>query len=189
MKEIWKNIEGFESRYQVSSFGRVRSLARIRGANVGGSYFQKQKILKLVEKNTGYAQVNLPKNGKWKVYLVHRIVAHHFIPLIHGKIQVNHKNGVKTDNRVENLEWCTPSENGLHSYKVLKNTIWQKGKKGEYTPTAKPVLQKSLLGKLIKRWGCGLDAVRDGGFDSSCISRCCSGKSKSHKGFIWEYEK
>ncbi|MEL7418089.1 MAG: NUMOD4 domain-containing protein [Cyanobacteria bacterium J06555_3] len=106
-EEIWKSIVGYEEIYAVSSLGRVKNLTR-------------GKIRKLGDNTRGYLRVNLSKNGQSKFFSVHRLVATAFIPNPDRLPQVNHRNGVKTDNRVENLEWVDISKNQKHSYKVLK---------------------------------------------------------------------
>jgi hypothetical protein len=109
MEEIWKDIPGYDGYYQVSSKGGLRS-----------SYFE-SKTLKPDLTSRGYLQVKLYTPDKKANFLCHRLVAMAFIPNLENKQQVNHKNGIKTDNRVENLEWVTRSENQIHSYRVLGN--------------------------------------------------------------------
>lgn len=189
MLETWLPIQGYPT-YQVSNLGRIKSLSKSkRWVHHGktGLSITKEKILRLIQASTGYTQINL-FNGSSKLFLVHRLVAEAFLPNPKGKPQVNHKNGIKNDNRVENLEWVTVSENGLHGYRELGYRVWHKGKRGKETPTARPVIQKTVDNKIVRRWDCALDAVRDGGFDSGCITRACRGQYQTHKGFKWEYD-
>ncbi len=114
MKEIWKDIEGYEGLYQVSNLGDVRSL-KYAGGN-------KVKILKQGNVN-GYKRVSLHKNNKQKNYFVHRLVAMTFIPNPNNLPLVNHKDENKTNNSVDNLEWCTQKYNinyGSAIKKVVK---------------------------------------------------------------------
>ena len=109
MQEIWKDIVGYEGLYQVSNLGRVKSL--------GNTKARKEKILLGVSISDNYLQIGLNKNGERKRYVIHRLVAEAFIPNPLNKPQVNHINGNKKDNRVENLEWWTQCENIRHSNK------------------------------------------------------------------------
>lgn len=118
MKEIWKDIPGYEGLYQVSNMGRVRSLGRTIIYKDGQKHFYKGKILSPGNGSTGYLHVRLGSKGREAG--IHRLVAEAFIPNPDGKIDVNHINGVKSDNRVNNLEWCTRAENMKHCKKVLK---------------------------------------------------------------------
>lgn len=191
--EIWKKIKNY-SNYEVSSLGRVRSIDRKSNwahHGLSGKSKLKGKVLKGVprkkSKNLTYIQYGLSKKNKIKVYYAHRLVAQAFIPNPLNKKQVNHIDGDGTNNKVNNLEWVTASENGLHAYKFLGRTVWHKGMVGKRTPTAKAVLQKDLNNNLIKQWDCASDAVRKFGFDSGSITKTCQGKQKSHHGYKWEY--
>ena len=105
-EEIWKDVVGYEGIYQVSNLGRVKSL--------NYNHTGKEKVRKLDLGRKGYYLVVLCKGGKRKAHIVHRLVMLAFIG--ESDLQVNHKNGIKTDNRLENLEYCTASENIRHSF-------------------------------------------------------------------------
>lgn len=115
MEEIWKDIPGYEGIYQVSNFGQVRSCERIRQ---NGRKF-KAHLKALCRQYKGYLRVQLTRNGKSRSWFVHRLVLETFMgPMPSGKV-VNHKNGVRHDNHLSNLEYVTPHENSLHAYRHL----------------------------------------------------------------------
>lgn len=109
--EEWRPVAGYESYYEVSDHGRVRSLTRSR--------YHKGRVLKPGDSGTGYAYVCLCVDYVTENRYVHRLVAEAFVPMANGKPEVNHKNGLRSDNRVENLEWVTHSENSKHAYREL----------------------------------------------------------------------
>lgn len=121
MEEIWKDIEGYEGLYQVSNLGRVKSLSRVVVRSSTRKYISNEKLLKLCSDKAGYMIVCLSKEGTHQTLKVHRLVANAFIPNPNEKKEVNHINGIKWDNRLENLEWNTTSENQKHAYSIGLN--------------------------------------------------------------------
>ena len=108
--ELWKDIKGYEGLYQVSNLGRVKSLKN-KSNHINEIILKQGK-----DRKKGYMNVSLSVNSKTKTFKVHKLVATHFIPNIDNKLQVNHKNGDKSDNRVINLEWVTCKENIKHAW-------------------------------------------------------------------------
>lgn len=167
-KEIWEYIPNYEGLYQVSNKGRVKS------------FHGEGRIMKIhVNKHRhNYCSVCLSKNGNVSRKKIHRIVAKVFIPNTENKSEVNHKNGIVTDNTVENLEWCTVSENKEHSYRVLKRK-----------PTRARLRAVNVFRDGVKI-GC-YDSVRQAarktGSDSSAIVKVCKGKQKHANNLVFEY--
>lgn len=114
MNEIWKNIEGYDGLYEISNYGRVKRLCK-SVTNSFGTFISKEIILNGNISKRGYVKQTLTKNGKGKTYLIHRLVAQAYLPNLESKEMVNHINGIKSDNKVSNLEWCTGSENIQHA--------------------------------------------------------------------------
>lgn len=123
MKEIWKDIEGYEGRYQVSNYGNVKSLYQEYYGGHGKKQLiiRPEKLMALNKNNHGYIQVTLCKDGKYKSKKVHRLVLEAFTINPEYKPQVNHINGNKIDNHLDNLEWCTSKENIVHGIETLHN--------------------------------------------------------------------
>lgn len=169
MKEVWRDIPGYEGLYQVSNLGRIKSFKR---DTVNG------KILKLILKRDGYLRFNAYKNGKCKYLLIHRCVAKAFISNPHSYSEINHKNENKQDNRVSNLEWCSAKYNS--NYGTRNERIAHL--------ISKPVLQLTLDGQLIKRWSSAAECGRHG-FKQGHVAECCKGEHKTHHGYKWRYEK
>lgn len=122
--EKWKKIKGYEKLYEISSFGRVKSLPRVSLLPNGGKRYYPVIIRKNGKNIWGYENVDLYKNGVGKMITIHRLVAIAFIPNPDNNPQVNHKDGVKTNNNVNNLEWVTRSENQLHAFKTFRKKLY-----------------------------------------------------------------
>lgn len=119
LKEIWMPINGYEGIYEISNYGNIRSLdRRKRHSNIGFTSICKGQTLKPKTHANGYYEVSLCKNGKSKFKLIHRLVAQSFIENPENKPQVNHKNGNKKDNHINNLEWVTQKGNAEHAVKI-----------------------------------------------------------------------
>ena len=161
MKEIWKDKKDYEGHYQVSNWGRIKSIK-----------FGKERILKQ-NIRCGYYYVNLYKNNIKKQYPVHRLVAEAFIDNPDNLFQVNHKDENKTNNNVDNLEWCT------NEYNINYGTRTER--------CSKPVLQYTLDGEFVREWPSTMECGRNG-FNQGNIWMCCQGKLKKYKGFIWRYK-
>ncbi len=123
--EIWKPVQGYEGLYEISSHGRLKSLARIINPGRKRSRFKPEKILKWCN-SQGYLATYLSVDNGKKFVRAHVLMMQAFTPNPENKPEVNHKNGIRNDNRLDNLEWCTHSENIQHSYQVLKR-VSQKG--------------------------------------------------------------
>lgn len=169
-KEIWKDIAGYEGLYQVSNFGRVKSIR-----------FGKERILKPFKTGKGYLQVCLYKNNKRKKYYVHRLVAQTFLEIPEYLKQyigtvylhINHKDENRQDNFVNNIEWCDAKYNINYGTRTEKQS--------------KTVVQYTLDGRFVREWASIAECGRNG-FNQACVCMCCKGERKTHKGFIWKYK-
>ena len=117
-QEQWKDIIGYKGLYQISSFGRVKSVERYVKHSYGGTQFLRERILRPTSKYNHYLRISLCKDAKMMSYDIHRVIALHFIPNPENKEYVNHIDGNKQNNSLENLEWSTPSENQLHAFRT-----------------------------------------------------------------------
>lgn len=156
--------------YSVDTEGNVWS--------IGYNNTKEIKKLKPRKIKGGYLSVTLTINNKPKQYLVHRLVALAFIPNTNNYKEINHKNEDKTDNRVENLEWCDRSYNINYGNSLTKfaNSIY------------KSVIQYTLDGVFVREWKSIAEIGREKGYDKSYISKCCRGIYKTSHNFIWKYK-
>lgn len=182
MEELWKYITGYEGLYQVSNMGRVRSFDRWVIGKSNSKRLIKGKILKPIKGSKGYLHVQLCKKGKINCYLVHRLVAQAFIDNSDNLPQVNHRDECKTNNVVENLEWCTASYNMNYN-----DGQKRRGVKKINGKRSKTVYQYSLNGEFVKEWKSAHEVQRQLGYSRGSISTCCLGKRKTSYGYIWRY--
>lgn len=136
-KEVWRDILGYENKYQVSNYGNIKSLNFL--------HTKKPKIMKVNYFRTGYAYVELHKNGISKKHSIHRLVAIAFIDKDKERPFTNHKNGIKSDNNVENLEWCNRSENQLHAFRNGLQETPRGSKNGTSYLTEKQIVEIRTL--------------------------------------------
>jgi hypothetical protein len=185
-KEIWKDIPGYEGLYQISNLGRVKSLDRIVTSKIGVKKSVKGKIMKNCINGNQYSYVNLSLNKKFKSKKIHRLIAIVFIPNPENKPCVNHKDGNKLNNSIDNLEWVTMGENQKHAYDTGLKIGALKGKTGYKNHLSKTVMQMDLTGNLISEFGSVNEATRMTGVNN--ISACCKNKRPSAGGYKWKYK-
>lgn len=175
MQEIWKDIPDYEGLYMVSNLGRVKSLPK---------HYHNEIILKNKNTKDGYFETALRKNNKTKWIRTHRLVAIAFIPNLENKEQVNHKDGNKRNNNVNNLEWCTLQENKEHAIRTgLQDFV------GEKNPKAKSVLQFDKDGNFIKKYNTLRKAMKETGVLENKISMVCNHHRKTAGGYVWKFER
>ena len=178
INEIWKPVVGYEGLYECSNMGRVKSVDRYVSHRYDGEFqFIKGRIRKTKLNNWGYEMLSLCKDGKEKTCLVHRIIAEAFLPNPYNLPEVNHKDECKTNNCVDNLEWCDSSYNKLYGTALKKRM----------DKIIVPILQYSKDGMLIKKWDSMQSVMDDLGINRGNISNCCSGRCKSAGGYKWKY--
>lgn len=176
MQEVWKDIPEYKGFYQASNLGQIRSVDRrisqlANGGKTRFTYTKKGKILSQEKQNGGYLVVSICVNNRRKVCTVHRLVASAFIENPNGHEEVNHRDGDKTNNRVENLEWLSRSENLKHSYRTLK-------RKGNRKPII--CIETKRVYSSCK------EASDKTGINVSSINHAVNGLYETAGGFRWE---
>ena len=175
--EQWKPVKGYEGFYEVSNLGQVKGIERIETRRNGTPYHVKESLLYQYKGKEGYFRVRLRKPGNTKTLLVHRLVAVAFVKNPNGFLEITHKDECKTNNKAENLEWCS------RKYNITYGT----GRERQAEKQSKKVYQYSLDGKLVKEWKSTKECKRNG-HDQWRIVDCCRGKAKTHHGYKWSYE-
>lgn len=167
--EEWRPVKGYEGLYEVSNFGRIKHLPV--------KWRPKEFIMRYNITYDGYVRIGLTKDGKYKSFAVSRLVGQHFIPNPDNLPQINHKDEDKTNNHVDNLEWCSNKYNVNYGN---RNMLASKG-------ISKAVAQYSLDGELIRTWDSVTKAAMSLGFDLSSIAKCCNGRTHTSYHFVWKY--
>ncbi len=183
LSEEWRDIEGFEGYYQVSSFGRIRSVDRFvynKGNSGENKYsFYKGKVMRQGRRKKGYLGITLSKGNKNKSFLVHRLVANAFIPNPYNLSQINHKDENPANNHVDNLEWCSPKYN-INYGNCIDNMIKTRTNNAY---NQKPVI--CLESGII--YSNSNDAQRNTGICARNIRANCEGKYKSAGKLHWKW--
>lgn len=175
--EIWKDIYGYERLYQISNYGRVKSLPRITNRKSGRILSVRERVMANIISADGYLRIKLCKNNIQKIMSIHRLVAIAFIANPKNKPQVNHIDGNKLNNKLENLEWVTAKENSQHA--ILN---------GLSTPRTNekiPCIQVSLDGFILNEFESRSEASRITGASGRDISDCINKKLKTAGGYLW----
>lgn len=174
MSEIWKDIKGYEGLYQVSNLGRIRSLPRI----IEG------KILKACteHKRGGYQSIRLSKNSEMKCFKIHRLVAEAFIENPENKLEVDHINTIKTDNRVENLRWTTHKENCNNKTSISKRKYpkWLVDYQNINSTKAVKCVETGIIYHSMQ------EAAKAINISTTGISLACRKIRKTSGGYHWE---
>lgn len=181
INEQWRPVKGYEGLYEVSNFGRVKSL--------GNNKSRKEKILKPEKHRNGYFRVDLYKDGKVKHFYVHRLVAEAFIPNPYGFEQINHKNEDKTNNAVSNIEWCSAKYNinyGSHNKRSAASRINHPDRSKAVEASKYPDFSEICL-----KFASIMEAERNG-FNHGNVSYCCRGcfnreGNNKYKNLYWRY--
>jgi hypothetical protein len=197
-EEIWKDIEGYEGLYQISNLGRVKSLPRIVSNHLG-SHTSKERILKLQYRKDKYINVHLLKDRIEKIYFVHRLVAKAFIPNPDCLPDINHKDENPSNNRVENLEWCTEEYNMNYGNCIekrkatfarnesfLKANVTKVRNKSRGAET--PICGTSKDGNIILSYRSITEASHKTGISKGHLGECVKGIRKSAGSYYWNYK-
>ena len=178
MKEIWVDIKDYEGLYQISNYGMVKSLNYNRTG--------REEILKLLKFKSGHLFVYLYKNGVKKPYLIHQLVAQHFIQNPECKPIVHHKDHNPANNKVDNLVWLTYEEHTAEHPEVYEASR-KAGRETSRKALSKHINQFTIDGLFVRAWYSAHDIEKELGYNKSNVVHCCKGKYKTAYGYIWKY--
>lgn len=182
MTEIWKDIIGFEHYYQISNLGRVKRKER---TSINGR-LQKEKILSPYYNKGGYRYINFQVGGVKTRYAIHRLIAIHFIPNPNNYPIINHKNEIKDDNRIENLEWCTYSYNLSYGHRV--ENMFKTRTENKTVTAQKQVIQYDLQDNVIAEFSSISEASRATNISCGSIWQSCNLGCVTNKLYKWKYK-
>jgi hypothetical protein len=181
MEEVWKDVVDYEGLYEVSNLGRIKSCDRFVKHPKGGRKFIRGKIKSLSKDKDGYLRVCVCKEGKEKGMSVHRLVCMSFIKNIENKSQVNHKNGLKYDNRLDNLEWSTNQENQIHAFRT-----------GLRKPKINNEKSVNMFSKNTSEFVCSFISIAKASKHINCttsdICNVLKNRQKSVRGYYFQYK-
>lgn len=189
-EEIWKDVIGYEELYEISNLGRMKHKdTLVNDINNNRKIHIKERYMKPHLGKRGYYVYIVSKNNKKKHLPIHRLIATHFIQNPNNYPVINHINGIKTDNRIENLEWCTYSHNSKEAFRLgLQKTNYENSRFKKYNDSIKKKInQYDMNMNFIKSWDSIQQASRELNICASHICRCCKGNIKSIKGYKWRY--
>lgn len=191
--EKWKEIPGYDGKYEVSTYGNVRCVNYRRSG--------KSQLMKLQLSKHNYFMITLRQEGKNVNRAVHRLVALTWIPNPNNLPEIDHINSDPSDNRIENLRWCTKQENHQNPATIAKrklikpkskpyskNPITEQRRRQISLALSKPVVQMNLLRKVIREFESITQAGKETNAHPSAINKCCRGKAKSAGGYKWRYK-
>lgn len=197
--EIWKDIPNYEGYYQISNYGRLKSLEKYVNSGIknNSKVKRKERICTAKINKLGYIHYSLSKNQKYFNINAHYILAELFLSKMNykymdyenvskinlNKLEVNHIDENPTNSRIDNLEWCTHTYNinyGNRNKKVSKAML-------NYKKFSKKINQYDLDMNFIKTWNSLKEIWRETGYTRSAISKCCRGIYKQSKGYIWKF--
>lgn len=179
MKEVWKSVDipGFEKLYEISNYGRLKALERIIH-HKHKDEIRKEHFITLCNDKDNYKIAVLKGNGIKKTIKIHRLVASAFIPNPNNYKEVNHKDENKTNNNVNNLEWCSHSYNMLYGTRGIRT-----GNK-----LKKSINQYDLDGNFIRTWNGSKDIKKEINICNTSVLKCCRNKQKTAGGYIWKFK-